>query len=42
MPKSESPKVKGSLCNFPISEIDSNCNSLFRPAGSNKVIIMEM
>ena len=32
MPKGQSAKVKGSICNIPISEIDNNCNSLPRSA----------
>ena len=42
MPKDQSPKVKGSICNIPISEIDNNCNSLPRPADSNGVIIVKL
>ena len=42
MPKVQSPKVKGSICNIPISEIDNNCNSLPRPADSNGVIIVKL
>ena len=42
MPKGQSPKVKGSICNIPISEIDNNCNSLPRPADSNGVIIVKL
>ena len=42
MPKVQSPKVKGSICNIPISEIDNNCNSLPRPADSNGIIIVEL
>ena len=42
MRKGQSPKVKGSICNIPISEIDNNCNSLPRPADSNGVIIVKL
>ena len=42
MPKGQSPKVKGSICNIPISEIDNNCNSLPRPADSNGAIIVKL
>ena len=42
MPKGLSPKVKGSICNIPISEIDNNCNSLPRPADSNGAIIVKL
>ena len=41
-PKGQSPKVKGSICNIPIFEIDNNCNSLPRPADSNGVIIFKL
>ena len=40
--KGQSPKVKGSVCNIPISENDNNCNSLPRPADSNGVIIVKL
>ena len=40
--KGQSPKMKGSICNIPISEIDNNCNSLPRPADSNGVIIVKL
>ena len=42
MPKGQSPKVKGNICNIPISEIDNNCNSLPRPADSNGIIIIKL
>ena len=42
IPKGQSPKVKGSICNIPISEIDNNCNSLPRPADSNGVIVVKL
>ena len=42
MPKGQLQKVKGSICNIPISEIDNNCNSLPRPADSNGVIIVKL
>ena len=32
MPKVQSPKVKGSICNIPISKIDRSFKSLSRPA----------
>ena len=40
--KGQSPKMKGSICNIPISEIDNNCNSLPRPADSKGVIIVKL
>ena len=42
MPKDQSPKVRGSICNIPISDIDSNCNSLTRPADSNGVNVVKL
>ena len=42
MLKGQSPKVKGSICYIPISEIDNNCNSLPRSADSNGVIIVKL
>ena len=39
MPKVQSPRIKVSVWNFPISEIDSNCNSILRPADSKWVTI---
>ena len=35
MPKGKSLKIKGSICNIPVSEVDVNCNMLSRPADSN-------
>ena len=35
MPKVKSRAIKFSECNIPISEIDSYCNSIRRPANSN-------
>lgn len=32
MPKVQSPKVKGCICNIPISKIDRSFKSLSRPA----------
>ena len=42
MAKAHSPKVKGSVCDIPISEIDNNYNSFLRPENSNGVIIIEL
>ena len=42
MPKGQSIKVKGSICNIPISEIGNNCKSLPRPAISNGVIVVKL
>ena len=41
-PNGLSPTVKDSVCNIPISEIDSNCNSLLRLVDGNRVMIMKL
>ena len=40
MPKSL--KMKGSICNIPVTEIDVNCNTLPRPADSNGLLIVKL
>ena len=42
MLKGQLPKFKARVWIFPISEIGSRCNSVFRHADSNWVIIMEL
>ena len=42
MLKGQPPKSKASVWNVPISETGSKCNSVFRHADSNWVIIMEL
>ena len=42
MPKGKSLKIKGSLCNISISEVDINCNMLPRSADSNGLIIVKL
>ena len=42
MPKGQSPKLKGSICNIPISEFGRNCMSLPRPTDSNGLIVFKM
>ena len=42
MLRGQPPKFKASVWNFPISETGSKCNSVFRHADSNWVIIMEL
>ena len=42
MPKGQSPKIKSSICNTPISDIVSNCNSLPRPADIIGVIVVKL
>ena len=41
MPKGQSPKLKGSLCNIPIDVVDV-CNTLPRPADRNGIIIVRL
>lgn len=40
--KDQSSKLKGSICNIPISEIDANCMILPRPADSNGLIVVKL
>ena len=40
MPKSL--KMKGSICNIPVTEIDVNCNTLPRPVDSNGLLIVKL
>ena len=42
MPKGKSLKIKGSICNIPVSEIDVNCNMLPRPVDSNGLSIVKL
>ena len=42
MPKGQKPKVKGSICNISISNIDNNGNFLPNPSNSNGVTIVEL
>ena len=35
MPKGKSLKMKRSICNVPVTEVDANCHTLPRPADSN-------
>ena len=42
MPKDQSPEVKGNICNIPITETESNCKSLPRPADSNAIIVVKL
>ena len=42
MPKGQSPKVKGNICNIPVTKIESNCKSLPRPADSNEIIVVKL
>ena len=40
MPKCQSPKLKGALCNIPIDVVDI-CNALPRSADSNGIVIVK-
>ena len=42
MPKGKPLKIKGSICNIPVSEVDVNCNMLPRPADSNGLNIVKL
>ena len=41
-PKGKLPKIKGSLSNIPVIEVDDNCKSLPRPAYSNGLLIVKL
>ena len=41
IPKGQSPKLKGALCNVPIDVVDI-CNTLPRPADSNGIVIVKL
>ena len=42
MPKSKSLKIKGSICDIPVKEVNVNCNTLPRPADSNGLLIVKL
>ena len=42
MPKGKSLKIKGSIYNIPVPEVDVNRNMLPRPAGSNGLIAVKL
>ena len=42
MPKGESLKIKSSICNISVLEVDVNCNMLPRPADINGLIIVKL
>ena len=42
MLKGKSLKMKGSIRNVPIPEVDVNCNTLPRPADSNGLLIVKL
>ena len=41
MPKAQSPKLKGALCNVPIDVVDI-CNTLPRPADINGTVVVKL
>ena len=42
MPKGKSLKIRGSICNIPVSKVDVNYNMLPRPADRNGLIIVKL
>ena len=42
MPKGKFLKMKVSICNIPVTEVDFNCNILPRPADSNILLIVKL
>ena len=42
MPKGKSLKMKGSICNIPVTEVDVNFNTLHRPEDSNGLLIVKL
>ena len=42
MPKGKSLKMKGSICNIPVTKVDVNCNTLPRSADSNSLLIVKL
>ena len=40
-PKRKSLKIKGSICNIPVTEVGDSCNTLPRPADSNGILIVK-
>ena len=42
MSKDKSWKMKGSICNIPVTIVDVNCNTLPRPADSNGLLIAKL
>ena len=41
-PKGKSLKMKGSICNIPVAEVNVNCNIFPRPADSNGLLIVKL
>ena len=41
-PKGKLPKIKGSVCNIPVIEIDDNCKLFPRPAYSDGLLIVKL
>ena len=42
MPKGKSLKLKGSICDIPVSEVDVKCNMLLRPADTKGLVIVKL
>ena len=42
MSKGKSLKMKGSICNIPVTEVNVNYNMLLRPADSNGLLIVKL
>ena len=42
MPKGKLLKMKGSICNIPLTEVNVNCNMLPRPVDSNGLFIVKL
>ena len=41
MSKGQSPKIKGTICNILVQEIETNCSVLPRPPNSNGIVIVK-
>lgn len=42
MLKGQSPKLKGSICNISIYEINASCMTLPKPAGNNVLVAFKL
>ena len=41
MPKEQTSKIKGTICNIPVQEIETNCSILPCPPNSNRIVIVK-
>ena len=41
MPKEQTSKIKGTICNIPVQEIETNCSILPCPPNSNGIVIVK-